>query len=146
LLLSPPPSKPKTAAALSFSENFDSSNPFGEEEIVVQEKEEPKWNFNDPQAPKVTSRSEIEADPWVKIRDAESGADYFFNKVTGESVWTDPRVSADGSPWDVIDDPETGRQYYYNRYTGKTTWEKPQEVIDEVGQEEEEGYDDDDLI
>ena len=68
------------------------------------------------------------SDPWKKVRDEATGADYFFNIETGESVWTDPRVS--DSPWDAITDDD-GQVYYYNRVTGETTWDKPIELIDE---------------
>ena len=95
----------------------------------------------------VRAEEEHATDPPSAIPDKDH---YYFNSVTGESVWDVPPeygyVSVDEESlgqrfyvvngvsvwekpkqWDFDEhkDPETGTPFYHNRHTDEKTWEKP---------------------
>ena len=69
---------------------------------------------------------------WESYVDETSGETYYYNVLTGQSVWTleetqteDPRLDV----WETYAD-ENGDEYYYNCITGETSWDLPNETND----------------
>ena len=64
---------------------------------------------------------------WVNYWDDEVGANYWYNKRTGDASWQDPRMGGGGggggergSEWVQQLNPDTGREYWYNTLTGES--------------------------
>ncbi len=55
----------------------------------------------------------------VAYVDPESGKPYYFDAKTGESTWEFPGA------WKEVASEEHGQPYYHNAETGESTWEKP---------------------
>jgi len=80
------------------------------------------------------------ADNWVECY-TEKGNRYFYNTVSTQSSWYDPRENQKESPskmedweWCVT---ETGDIYYYNHKTGQSQWDNP--VYELVYQQDQKG-------
>ncbi|CAJ1953390.1 unnamed protein product [Cylindrotheca closterium] len=75
-----------------------------------------------------------ETSDWVETTDPSSGQVYYYNTVTQETSWEDPRAKAPDeststeSDWVETEDPSSGKMYYYNKVTHETSWEKPLEL------------------
>lgn len=63
------------------------------------------------------------ADGWAEVTDPESGGQYYYKAITGETTWERPEALPAG--WDVVTDPDTGAVYFHHAATGATTWERP---------------------
>lgn len=72
-------------------------------------------------------------DDWVEAVDPSSGKTYYYNHVTNETSWENPKASVEattaesdsGNDWEEILDPSSNTIYYYNKVTQETSWEKP---------------------
>ena len=52
---------------------------------------------------------------WEELVDEASGGKYYYNKVTQETSWTNPNLSADdAAAWQEAVDEGSGQTYYYN--------------------------------
>ena len=58
---------------------------------------------------------------------------FWFNEVTGESSWEDPRHNT----WRPVTDRETGKVFYYHPETLDSTWQPPEEVAWKEVEEED---------
>ena len=59
---------------------------------------------------------------------SKTGEKFFFNPVTGESTWEDPRLS--DSEWKTYYTDDGADVYFYNAKTKQTTWQMPEELAD----------------
>jgi len=76
-------------------------------------------------------KSGAETSDWVETTDPSSGQVYYYNTLTQETSWEDPRPQASESSlsdWIETEDPSSGKVYYYNKVTHETSWEKPSEL------------------
>jgi hypothetical protein len=63
---------------------------------------------------------------WDQHVSASSGQVYWFNKVTGESSWVDPRGGVGPEGVWIPHTDAGGRVYWYNRRTGASAWALPE--------------------
>ena len=62
--------------------------------------------------------------------DSSDGSTYWWNRVTGESQWTDPHADP-STQWEENMDEKSGRKYWWNRITHESRWNDP--TADETG-------------
>eukprot|EP00400_MALV-I_sp_L67-5_P000307 gene307-1117_t len=60
---------------------------------------------------------------WTEYTDTTSRKSFFYNTVTKEVTWEDPRTV-----WTSEIDPSTGETYYANKKSRETTWADPRVV------------------
>jgi len=58
-----------------------------------------------------------------EFTDDETGAVYWFNKVTAETTWIEPKSSR--LIWIEYEDEGTGHKYWHNEYTNESSWTNP---------------------
>ncbi|GAB5365270.1 hypothetical protein AAMO2058_001043100 [Amorphochlora amoebiformis] len=105
--------------------------------------------------PRLNSR-EVSS-PWIAYTDEETGCLYFYNALTDESSWDEPKEgyvthesaadvkptagfsfltirqsntnepSHTPTPWIAYTDEESGCLYFYNTITDESSWEEPKE-------------------
>ena len=75
---------------------------------------------------------------WESYVDETSGGTYYYNILTGQSVWNLEETQTEEPPefkdeiWESYFD-ENGYEYYYNCITGETSWELPsQKTVTEI--------------
>ncbi|GBG24691.1 Pre-mRNA-processing factor 40-like B [Hondaea fermentalgiana] len=69
------------------------------------------------------SNSASDLSPWRELEDEATGRTYFFNQITGESQWIDPRkTTLVDEDWCELVDADTQRKYFYNKKTGESRW------------------------
>lgn len=72
---------------------------------------------------------------WEKEKDAETGAEVWVNKTTGDRSETTPAVVAamqyTAEDWIIEVDPETGEVSYINKTTGEVTYQTPRALAAE---------------
>ena len=67
---------------------------------------------------------------WVAVTDPASGALYYCNTTTGETMWDRPESFVEAplpAGWAEAFD-ETGARYFYNEISGETSWDRPAEA------------------
>jgi hypothetical protein len=62
-----------------------------------------------------------ESSPW-KEYETDKGEVYFYNTITGESVWEDPFLNDKSSDWKAYYDSNQDI-YFYNSKTGESRWD-----------------------
>lgn len=71
---------------------------------------------------------ELENGCWESVIDEDTGQTYYYNVITGHSVWTLEETTTTENEiqdeWESYVD-ENGSEYYYNCITGETSWELP---------------------
>jgi hypothetical protein len=82
------------------------------------------------EAPKADPQATATDEDWVETTDPSTGQTYYYNKVTNQTSWEDPKsttaeIGSTESDWVETPDPTTGKTYYYNEVTQETSWEKP---------------------
>lgn len=91
------------------------------EESLNSEIQDKKSNARQ-QDPESTDSLNAQTD-WRELIDESTGRTYFFNQVTGESQWIDPRkATLVDEDWCQLVDAETQRKYFYNKRTGESRW------------------------
>ena len=75
---------------------------------------------------------EAAEEQWEEVLCGDTGKPYFFNRISGETTWRDPRQRRNGggveTHWTEHTNPETNQVYYYNHFTGESRWDRPTEM------------------
>ncbi|XP_076121983.1 rho GTPase-activating protein 27 isoform X1 [Alosa pseudoharengus] len=95
--------------------------------------------------PGVPPLPSLSVEGWEVHTDKDSGKDFFYQPLTGQSTWEIPHsplpgpgmdslasplsaassTSSRGSDWEQLLDESTGHHYYYNSTSKETTWVAP---------------------
>ncbi|XP_030649344.1 rho GTPase-activating protein 27 [Chanos chanos] len=90
----------------------------------------------------------LDTEGWEVHTDQDSGKEFYFQRSTGQTTWTDPRspppsagmesmapihpepspASTPDSDWEQVLDETSGRHYYYNPTSGQTSWSAPDQA------------------
>ncbi|MBN3305430.1 RHG27 protein, partial [Amia calva] len=108
----------------------ESENPSSAVYVNVAElkkgRAEPDTTPAPPPARRTLSTSSVD---WEVHVDKDSGQEFFYNTLTGQTTWEIPTLPAPfelGSDWEQHLDEASGRYYFYNSVTGDTSWEPPE--------------------
>ena len=85
---------------------------------------------------------------WIKMHDAHSGYDYYYNNEDHSTMWDVPEDYVDSAvlmeeeevtvdDWSAVYDSSSGHYYYMNLITQETQWEKPEAFDSEAAKKRE---------
>jgi len=99
--------------------------------VVLPEVDNPFWLNYQTNSSMVEIPAELPKDEYERLMNQTNM--FWFNEVTGESSWEDPRHNT----WRAVTDRETGKVFYYHPETLDTTWQPPEEVAWKEVEEED---------
>jgi len=89
----------------------------------------PQAGSNPQSGPSSPTGSETPTGDWETHYDADTDANWYYNKKTGLSTWVKP--GTDGE-WVEFYDDKAGAKYYYNTLTAEAVWENPNTDTEEI--------------